>query len=161
NANAILAGMDQARQGGPQPTVQTAGLGSAGWAAPPAQPPSGVTPAGYNAFSFGPGMSDRSRWDTSNAMERADDEAVANFNTSRMPNEQALAKYGQGVETFPGAETLNQWRGFARGLLGRVGVTAFDSTKEFDELHKWLSQLTTSQPFAAGSDARLNAVISG
>src|SRR5262249_13538604 len=140
-----------------------AGLGSAGWAVPQGATPQGgsVTPAGYNTFSLGPGMTERSRWDTSNAVQKADDEAAANYNTSRLPNEQALSKYGQGVETFPGADTLNQWKGFARGILGRVGVTAFDNTKEYDELHKWLSQMVSSQSFAAGSDARLNTVLSG
>jgi hypothetical protein len=90
------------------------------------------------------------------------DTAAATYPQSIFPYTQALSLYGRGMTTAPGSDLLNTAKGWANGAARSVGITGpFDSTQEYDALHKYLTQIVSGNPVAAGSDARLAAVLAG
>ena len=139
DVNAILTGMNQARTG-QAPGTQVAGA----------------------TFATGPGYEERGNAAASQDRLNADNQFAANYAANVFPQVQALSLYGRGMTTSPGSDLLNQAKGWTGGFLRSMGFSgSFDSTKEYDELHKWLSQIVTSNPYAAGSDARLAATLQG
>ena len=138
DVGAILTGMQQGRT--PAPGTQTAGA----------------------TFATGPGYDERANAAASAQRLTDDNNFAANYVQNAFPQVQALNLYGRGMTTAPGSDFANDMKGWAGGVLRSMGFTgAFDSTKEYDELHKWLSQIVTSNPYAGGSDARLAATLSG
>jgi hypothetical protein len=136
---AIQAGMDRAR-GTPLPGTQVAGA----------------------SFSTGPGADEQVTKKLSQDRLLADSTIQSEYAKNILPYTQSLNLYGRGMTTAPGADFLNDMKGRAGGVLRSMGVsTPFDSTKQYDELHKWLTQLVTSTPGAAGSDQRLATTLAG
>jgi len=112
--------------------------------------------------AFGPGTDEAGRWQTSTEALQASDRAAATAAVNLFPYEQALSLYGRGMTTAVGADIRNAAESWAGGLARSLGWGApFDTTKEYDALHKYLSQITIGNPVAQGSDARLAATLSG
>lgn len=144
DVNALMAGIRNAQTTGRTPGTRTAAS------------------FGPMGFSSGPGYEEAGNAATSQDRLNADNQFAANYAANVFPQVQALNLYGRGMTTAPGSDFLNTAKGWTGGFLRSMGFTgAFDSTKEYDELHKWLSQIVTSNPYAAGSDARLAATLQG
>jgi hypothetical protein len=90
------------------------------------------------------------------------DTAAASYPQTIFPYVQALTQYGRGITTAPGADLLNTAKGWINGVARSFGwPEPTSSTQSMDTLHKWLQQIITTNPVAAGSDARLAAVLAG
>jgi len=138
---AIAAGMDRARGAGATPGTQQAASGT---------------------FATGPGYTERANAAASAERLVADDKLAANYAGNVFPQTQALSLLGRGMTTAPGSDLLNEAKGWAGGVARSMGYSgAFDETKEYDSLHKWLSQIVAGNPVAQGSDARLAATLAG
>jgi hypothetical protein len=92
-------------------------------------------------------------------MLAADSTAAAQYNNNRFPYEQALSEYGRGMTTGPGTDFKNRMEGYARAWL--PGNAFVDSTKSYDALGKWLSQITSSTPGAGRSVEALETTLAG
>jgi hypothetical protein len=137
---AIQAGMAQARNTPRPPGTRTA----------------------YDTMVTGPGYDEKVLAQTSQERLAADTKLASNYAANIFPYTQALASLGRGVTTAPTTDEVNRMKGWAGGVARSLGFNGvFDSTKNYDELHKWLSQITTNNPVAQGSDARLAATMSG
>jgi hypothetical protein len=138
DVNAILAGMAGA-QNARLPGTQVAGAGA-----------------------YGRGEAEQVTAKLSQDRLLADSTIQSEYAKNILPYTQSLHLYGRGMTTAPGADFLNDMKGRAGGVLRSLGIaTPFDSTKQYDELHKWLTQLVTSTPGAAGSDQHLAATLAG
>jgi hypothetical protein len=114
------------------------------------------------SFSTGAGTDEQVTRKLSQDRLLADSTIQSEYAKNILPYTQSLHLYGRGMTTAPGADFLNDMKGRAGGVLRSMGIaTPFDSTKQYDELHKWLTQLVTSTPGAAGSDQRLATTLAG
>jgi len=111
----------------------------------------------------GPGIQETSENQRAAELLTTHDTAAANYQQTIFPYTQALSLYGRGMTTAPTTDQVNAFKGWANALARSTGVVnePFDSTKEYDALHKYLSQIVSGNPVAAGSDARMAAVLSG
>jgi hypothetical protein len=120
------------------------------------------TKVAAGGFSAGQGLGEQTDYKLSQDRLLADSTRAADYAQNILPYTQSLNMYGRGMTTGPGTEWFNGVKGRAGAVLRSMGFTgAFDSTREYDELHKWLQQLVTSNPGAAASDARLAATLAG
>jgi hypothetical protein len=135
---AMMRGMGQA----PNPAPGTRGAGA--------------------SIALGPGYDEQVIAKQSSERLAADSALANTYETQSFPYMQALKLYGRGMTTAPGSDFLNAAKGFAGGVARSMGFSgAFDSSREYDELHKWLANITSSNPLAAGSDARLAQTLAG
>jgi hypothetical protein len=138
DVSAIMAGMNQAR-GAPATGTRVAG-----------------------DVALGPGSQEAGENKRAGELLTAHDTAAATYPQTVFPYTQALSLYGRGMTTAPGSDFLNQGKGWANGVARSFGITGpFDTTKEYDSLHKYLAQIVSGNPVAAGSDARLAEVLAG
>lgn len=97
------------------------------------------------------------------AQQLADDRSnAANFASRTFPLQSAISLYGQGTTTGPGSDLINNIKSFVLARAANLGLDPNKvSVANFDELQKYLVQNATSNPMAAGSDARLATALTG
>jgi len=161
DVNAILAGMQQARQPGGPATALAAGPG-----APTAglNVPSGVTPAEFRTVPLGPTADQGAVLQASPDRLKRDLETAANYPQTMFANTQALRELGRGTVTGPNAEFLNRVAGYIRTPLEKLGINVgslANANERADALKKWYANIVSQTPFAAGSDARMAEVLNG
>jgi len=121
----------------------------------------GTQLAGAGA-SYGPGLNEQATAKLSQDRLAADSTMQADYAKNILPYTQSLHLYGRGMTTGPTTEWFNGVKGTAGAMARSLGWSgAFDSTREYDELHKWLAQLTASDPQAGRSDAALASTLAG
>lgn len=139
DVNAIMQGMDAARTGPRLPGTQTAQI-----------------------YTQSPGYDEQVISAESKKQLEQGLQAAGDYAKTLFPMAQALRQYGRGVTTAPGAETANQWKGWANGVLRSWGgPQLFPGTADFDKLQKDLNQVLMSNAGAGRSDASLSAVLAG
>jgi hypothetical protein len=114
-------------------------------------------------YVVGPGSDEQVIKKLSQDRFAADSAAASNFQANVFPQTQALSLLGRDtVTTGPGSDALNTAKGWAGAAARRLGFTGvFDSTKDYDEIHKLYNQIVTTNPVAQGSDARMAQVLGG
>jgi hypothetical protein len=139
DVNAIMQGMDAARNGPRLPGTQEAQI-----------------------YTQSPGYDEQVVAAQSKKRLEQGLQAGADYAKSIFPIAQALKQYGRGVTTAPGAETANQWKGWVNGVSRSMGgPQILPGTADFDKLAKDLNQVLMSNAGAGRSDASLSAVLAG
>jgi hypothetical protein len=137
DVNAIMQGMDAARNGPRLPGTQTAQI-----------------------YTQSPGYDEQVVAAQSKKRLEQGLQAGADYAKSIFPVAQALKQYSKGITTAQGAEAANQLKSWTGGVLRSLGgPRIFDSTADFDKLAKDLNQILMSNSAAGRSDAALNTMI--
>jgi hypothetical protein len=159
SANALAPGLGPASPPSPAVTGDVAAM-QQGIANARGAPAGGPQMAA--SFSTGPGIETTKLYGTSADKASQDELASANYQNTVFPYVQALSHLGAGMPTGVGSDWRNSVRSFVANNAKMLGIDPGkldDQNAMYDGLKKWYASIVTSNPFAAGSDARMSEVL--